>query len=159
MDGRGDGAGGEELDEREGVAVVFDKEDEDEDEAAEFEVRDGDSTDDEEMDDASDTEKPTEEAAEGAESEDELIIGGTKDRGKDARKQAVDKDIVPAHDIDAYWLQRQVSAKYPDPHLASSKATKVLEILAPRLRGLFARLRTSLSRSSTMSISSLSKCS
>ncbi|KAI5838977.1 putative pre-mRNA splicing helicase [Morchella snyderi] len=131
MDGRGDGAGGEELDEREGVAVVFDKEDEDEDEAAEFEVRDGDSTDDEEMDDASDTEKPTEEAAEGAESEDELIIGGTKDRGKDARKQAVDKDIVPAHDIDAYWLQRQVSSKYPDPHLASSKATKVLEILAP----------------------------
>ncbi|KAL0638958.1 Pre-mRNA-splicing helicase BRR2 [Maublancomyces gigas] len=129
MDGRGDGAGGEELDEREGVAVVFDKEDEDEDEAAEFEVRDGDETDEDIEDDGEDAENPTEEA-EGAESEDELVIGGTKDKGKE-RSKAVDKDVVPAHDIDAYWLQRQISSKYPDPHLASSKATIVLEILAP----------------------------
>ena len=129
MDGRGDRAGAEELDEREGVAVVFDNEDEDEDEAAEFEVKDGDETDEEEVgnEDENMDDKPRDEEAE---SEDELVIGGVGEDGKHRRKQTADKYAVPVHDIDAFWLQRQISAEYPDPHLASSKTTAVFEILS-----------------------------
>ncbi|RPB01060.1 Sec63-domain-containing protein [Choiromyces venosus 120613-1] len=126
MDGRGDGAGAEELDEREGVAVVFDNEDEDEDEAAEFEVKDGDESDEEDEDEEME-DKPREEEAE---SEDELVIGGARNKPGDRSKPTVDEYAVPAHDIDAFWLQRQISTKYPDPHLASSKTTTVFEILS-----------------------------
>jgi pre-mRNA-splicing helicase BRR2 len=41
-----------------------------------------------------------------------------------------DKGIVAAADIDAYWLQRQISSLYPDPHLASMKTSATFDILS-----------------------------
>ncbi|KAL7274426.1 Pre-mRNA-splicing helicase BRR2 [Rhizina undulata] len=130
MDGKGDGAGGEEeLDEREGVAVVFDEEDEDEDDIGEYEVKDGDETDEEGEEEDENAEKIEEDADDTA-SEDGLVIGADQGRGKDKIKQNADKEVVPAHDIDAYWLQRQISSLYPDPHLTSSKTATAFDILS-----------------------------
>ncbi|CAZ85684.1 unnamed protein product [Tuber melanosporum] len=89
---------------------------------------DGDESDEDESDESEDMEdKPKEEETE---SEDELVIGGARTRPGDRGKPTVDEYAVPAHDIDAFWLQRQISTKYPDPHLASSKTTIVFEILS-----------------------------
>ncbi|TGZ82009.1 putative pre-mRNA splicing helicase [Ascodesmis nigricans] len=125
MVGKGDNAGVEdELDEREGVAVIFDEEDEEDDDGAQFTTVMDEESEDEDQEVG---EKPTE----GAEDEDEdgLVIGADVRRKKD-RAKPVDKDAVSALDIDAYWIQRQISALYSDPHLASMKATSVFDILS-----------------------------
>jgi pre-mRNA-splicing helicase BRR2 len=116
-------------DENQGVAVVFD-EDED-DEEANFEVREGDSSDEEQDDD----EKPIEqmgadedEKPDGAlAGEEELIIQG--DTAAADRKTGTDQ-LIPAHEIDAYWLQRQIGQVYEDAHTQQEKTQEALNILA-----------------------------
>lgn len=132
LEGRGDGAGAdEELDEREGVAVVFDSDNEDDEDVAQFEVKDGPS--DDEASDEDDEEGGEKKAdGEGADADEEgegLIIGGEGRKGKD-KKSGADKYFVSARDIDAYWLQRQVSSLYTDPHLGSMKTATAFEILS-----------------------------
>jgi len=129
---KADGAGGEEeIDDREGVAVVFEDESDDEDDGVgQFVVRDDESDDEagageEEEGDA--TEKP---AADGEDGDDDGLVIGADSRKRKDRKQAVDKDIVPASDIDAYWLQRQISSLHPDPHLAAMKTAAAFDILS-----------------------------
>jgi pre-mRNA-splicing helicase BRR2 len=119
-DANGDDA---EIDERQGVAVAFD-EDEDEDEIVD-EVRDESSEDEEDEEgdsgEASET-KPAQPLG-----DDEMVLdsglGG-------ATKKGEDKSVIPARDIDAFWLQRQIGALYPDAHEQSDKTKDALRILS-----------------------------
>jgi pre-mRNA-splicing helicase BRR2 len=124
-----------ELDERQGVAVVFDESDEDQEGfGAVDEVRD----DDESDEDASDVEdRPGAEevataggAAEdmaGIDEDEEMVLDGAADTGK-GRSTAI-KNIIPAREIDAYWLQRQIGSIFPDAHIQNEKARTALDIL------------------------------
>ncbi|CAL1708451.1 unnamed protein product [Somion occarium] len=110
-----------EIDEEMGVAVVFDEEEQEEEEEEGFEIR-------EESEEESAAEEEAEEAPEGMlEGEEELVVGGVPSTARG--KKAVDKDIVSPHEIDAFWVQRQVSEVYPDPVTAADKAQAVLTIL------------------------------
>ncbi|KAF8212106.1 Sec63-domain-containing protein [Mycena galopus ATCC 62051] len=94
-----------EIDDEVGVAVVFDEEEQDEEDEERARGRS---------------------AREEAEDDDELVIGG---EASQAKKPKADKDIVPPHDVDGFWVQRQISEIYPDPVTAADKAASVLSIL------------------------------
>ncbi|KAH0544469.1 hypothetical protein FGG08_001366 [Glutinoglossum americanum] len=142
MEGGEDTAGeaGAELDERQGVAVVFDESDEDEDGIQRtYEVRDEDDTSDEELEDVEDRPGVEELAAaagtaegqhmDGAEPE-ELIINSAAGGGGGVESHKKNKDFIPAHEIDAFWLQRQVGGIYSDPHVQQKKTQEAMEILS-----------------------------
>ncbi|KAK3060469.1 hypothetical protein LTS18_008484, partial [Coniosporium uncinatum] len=119
------------LDERQGVAVVFDEEDEDEDAAQTFEVRDENDTSDEEEDAEEDGEQAAEApGADGMIGEDgddeEMII----DSGMNASENRSENKLIPAHEIDAYWLQRQIGQIYEDAHTQQEKTQDALQILS-----------------------------
>lgn len=107
-----------EIDEEQGVAVLFDEEEDEEDEEEGYEVSD-------ESDEEEGAPDATVEALDGV--DDELVIGGDS-TGRD-KKAKTDKDIVSPHDIDGFWVQRQISEVYPDPVTAADKAASVLSIL------------------------------
>ena len=132
--------GGAELDERQGVAVVFDESDEDNDDgvARTFEVKDDDepSSDEDEADDmpnapnANDTANG--DAASPAEDEDgeEMIIDGGTGRSTSKQDRKIKENVVHSHEIDAYWLQRQIGSIYTDAHVQQTKTQEALQILA-----------------------------
>lgn len=141
MDGDGGiGAeGGAELDERQGVAVVFDDSDEDEDEdgiARTNEVRDEDepSSDEEVQDDkqapGAETNGKTDEMpdADGVGDEQMVIDGGMESSTKRNTKSR--QNNIAVHEIDAFWLQRQVGSIYTDAHIQQTKTQESLKILA-----------------------------
>lgn len=124
--------GGAELDERQGVAVVFDEEDEEDERMATVdEIRDDDEVSDEEEADEQDRPDIEEVASAGGAAtdrealEEEIILEGGADREEKRRG----KDFVPAREIDAYWLQRQIGAIYSDAHIQQEKARDALVIL------------------------------
>ncbi|KAK5082295.1 Pre-mRNA-splicing helicase BRR2 [Lithohypha guttulata] len=122
--------GGAELDERQGVAVVFDESDEDEDgaqrnEVLEPEEDDSDAEPDETRSDAE--QEPRDEDAQDGIVEDEMVVDGGLSK---TSKKKSDTDLVPIHDIDAYWLQRQLGSIYNDAHIQQTKAQEVLQILS-----------------------------
>jgi pre-mRNA-splicing helicase BRR2 len=128
-----DGADGEgrEDDDNQGVAVVFDEDEDDEEGAQTFEVRDGDTSDEEE-----DEERPIEQIGgdEDAEEVDDALAVGEEtivqgDIASADRKEDVDR-LVPAHEIDAYWLQRQIGQVYEDAHAQQEKTQEALDMLA-----------------------------
>ncbi|KIH87831.1 pre-mRNA-splicing helicase BRR2 [Sporothrix brasiliensis 5110] len=143
----------EEIDERQGVAVDFEEDDEDED-AIVNEVRDVSSEDEDDGDDdeaGDDEDRPglAEEANAGGagvdrdEEElgfvdgDAMIIdpsasAAAASRGgrQPGKSKAKDETFVPARDIDAYWLQRQIGRLYPDAHVQHDKTTQALHILS-----------------------------
>ena len=125
MDGDADG----ELDERQGVAVVFDEEDEDDERMGTVdEIRDDDELSDEDEADQQDVDDATGEKAdlEGLEESEEMVIDG----GLDRRDDKGDKRLaVAAREIDAYWLQRQIGAAYSDAHIQQEKALEALDIM------------------------------
>ncbi|KIW04152.1 uncharacterized protein PV09_04959 [Verruconis gallopava] len=110
------------LDDRQGVAVQFGEEDEDE---QTFEVR--------EQGDASDDEAPGEAAAEEdvetkpaeVDEEGEMVIGSKPIDELDAKEVG----IIPAYEIDEYWLSRQIGKEYKDAHEQSEKTKAAFEIL------------------------------
>ncbi|OJJ71614.1 hypothetical protein ASPBRDRAFT_42964 [Aspergillus brasiliensis CBS 101740] len=127
LEGEGEG----ELDERQGVAVVFDEEDEDDERMGTVdEIRDDDESEDEEADqqEATGIDETTTEKAdlEGLEEAEEMVIDGGLGRDADRRDKG---STIPAREIDAYWLQRQIGAAYSDAHIQHEKATQALEIL------------------------------
>ena len=131
-----DGAeGGAELDERQGVAVVFDESDDDEDGgAATFEVRDEHEA---SSDDEPDREDADEIRADGngaSDNEDSSGEGMTIDGGVEEPVSRTSKDkgqvAIPIHEIDAYWLQRQVGSVYTDAHEQQIKSQDALRILS-----------------------------
>jgi pre-mRNA-splicing helicase BRR2 len=129
-----DGLGGgneAELDERQGVAVVFDESDEDEEGLRGIdEVRDEDES-DEEASDIEDRPGAEEVAAAGdstdLDGDEEMIFDGGR---IGETKVTADKLIVPVREIDAYWLQRQISAIFPDEHEATEAAQSSLDLLS-----------------------------
>jgi pre-mRNA-splicing helicase BRR2 len=121
MGDAGEGAD-DELDDRQGVAVQFGDEDEDE---QTFEVREeGDATDDEAAGDADEDEEQESKPAE-VDEDGEMIIGS---KPIDEVEQK-DAGIVPAYEIDEYWLSRQVGKAYTDAHEQSEKTRAAFEIL------------------------------
>lgn len=113
------------LDDRQGVAVAFEDEDEEDDIVPE--VRDYSSEDDEAESDEDDATKE----ADGAEAEalqvgDEMILDSA-DGARDAKEDGMS---VPAREVDAFWLQRQVGKIYPDPKEQHDKTQDALGILS-----------------------------
>lgn len=130
----GEGAGEEEdLDEQQGVAVDFGDEDEDEDEGRTFEVRDEDEESEDEL--AMGTEELAEDGAgppsdaegDGEEEEDGLVI---ENQARRSAREEADPNFVPAHEIDAYWLQRQVGQVYEDAHIQTEKTREAEAIMS-----------------------------
>ena len=130
MEGAAEGDAGAELDERQGVAVVFDEEEDEDRMGTVDEVRDEDELTDEEADEQ---QKPEIEEAgvERGDLEDladteEMVIDGGVDRDEKRKEKEL---IIPAREIDAYWLQRQTGAAYSDAHIQHEKARDALELL------------------------------
>ena len=134
--------GGAEIDDRQGVAVVFDESDEDEDGIAHVhEVRDESDTSEDEEGDAEERPGAEEAATAGgaadqrsqgsAESGDDeaMILDGQSNGARTANARKQDDDVVPAHEIDAFWLQRQIGQIYADAHVQQAKTQEGLEIL------------------------------
>ena len=132
--------GGAELDERQGVAVVFDESDEDEDEdgvARNKEIRDEDEPSSDE--EAQDEDQGLEAGANGQpddktksdDAEDEgMVIDGDMDATPTKRDSKARHNTIAVHEIDAYWLQRQIGSLYDDAHIQQTKTRKGLQILA-----------------------------
>lgn len=128
-----------ELDEKQGVAVVFDEDEDDEEGGAQtFEVRDEDEpSSDEEPDDAEASEdevtangKPGEDPVEDTGEGEEMIIDGDIDAGSTRKERKPEKNVISVRQIDAYWLQRQIGAIYTDAHIQQSKTQEALQLLS-----------------------------
>ncbi|GAB1311291.1 Pre-mRNA-splicing helicase BRR2 [Madurella fahalii] len=126
--------GEDEIDGRQGVAVNF----EDEDEGMVNVVRDESS---EEEDNADEEDRPDlDEVAEGGEAGQDRVEeeAGLADSDAmvidiappDEKAKSEEKNYVPARDIDAYWLQRQIGRLYPDAHVQHDKTLLALKILS-----------------------------
>ena len=127
---------GADIDERQGVAVDFGSEDEDEEgNGRSFEVRDQDEESDDEL------EMGTEEVADDGpappqDGEGESDEDGEEDgmviesRPRQRQRQDRDPNFVAAHDIDAYWLQRQIGQIYEDAHIQSEKTRNAEEMMS-----------------------------
>ncbi|KAI9813084.1 MAG: DEIH-box ATPase [Pycnora praestabilis] len=139
MDGVGEEGEGADLDERQGVAVVFDESDEDEDGVARtYEIRDEDESSDEEAETGEDRLNAEEAtavvpAAEGRDhgevGEEMIIDSGLNGDGAGTSKR-VDHKLIAAHEIDAYWLQRQIGHIYTDAHIQQAKTQEALQLLS-----------------------------
>lgn len=139
-DGEGNGEDGAEIDDRQGVAVVFDDNSEDEDgQEMVNEIRD-ESSEDEDEGDVEDRPGAEEGATAGGaandgdedshelpEEEAMIIDSGAGDRVNPKDKE---KSFIPAREIDAYWLQRQIGAIYSDAHTQQVKTQEALTILS-----------------------------
>lgn len=124
-----------EIDQETGVAVLFDDEDEESDQdGVGYVVRD--SSDDSEASD--DEAAPRNNAvdthqidAQGDDSQDDgLLIGSTSSAAANGDAKHRDPLHVSPRDIDAFWVQRQISQHYTDAHEASEKADSAFDILS-----------------------------
>lgn len=125
-----------EIDDRQGVAVAFEDEDED-GEGIVDEVREDSSEDEDEEDGPGLEEEAT---AGGAADErdqedadladgDIMVIDSAPNGGK-VQKKDKDTNYIPAFQIDAFWLQRQIGRVYPDAHIQHDKTSQALQILS-----------------------------
>ncbi|KAK3311268.1 Sec63 Brl domain-containing protein [Chaetomium strumarium] len=127
-------AGEDEIDGRQGVAVNFENE---EDDGMVDVVRD-ESSEDEDLEDEEDQPGLQEVAESGEADQDRDEEGGGLGDGEamvidavpDGTAKSQDKNFVPARDIDAYWLQRQIGRAYPDAHIQHDKTSQALKILS-----------------------------
>ncbi|OAX81734.1 hypothetical protein ACJ72_03925 [Emergomyces africanus] len=131
--------GGEELDERQGVAVVFDESDEDEDNMAR-EVRDADEPSDDDMSDEEDQPGLEEVATAGGAAaeqdeagtpDEEIVIDGATEASRDDKTKGSAK-FVPVREIDAYWLQREIGSIYSDAHIQQEKTQEALRMMSEK---------------------------
>ena len=133
---------GTEIDDRQGVAVEFDENSEDE-EGNEMvrEVREessedegGDLEDGHGEDAAADLEGNEEENRSIPAEEAMIIDSNLEDSSANKDKT---KSFIPAREIDAYWLQRQIGSVYLDAHIQQVKTHKALHFLsgAPDFEG------------------------
>ncbi|KAK5124119.1 hypothetical protein LTR85_001822 [Meristemomyces frigidus] len=134
-DEMGDDAGdGADIDERQGVAVDFEDEDEVEEGGGRtFEVREEDEESEDELGMGTaevvgeDAEPPAGEAADDEEEEDDAMV--IKNRRRQVAREDRDPNVVPAYEIDAYWLQRQIGQVYEDAHIQSEKTRNAEQIM------------------------------
>ncbi|KAH8732787.1 pre-mRNA splicing factor [Phaeosphaeriaceae sp. PMI808] len=106
-----------------GVAVVFDEDDEDEEGAQNFEVRDADTSDEED-----EVETAVEQIGDDMVDTEEMVIQG--DIATSTNQKDDTDHLIPAHEIDAFWLQRQIGQVYEDAHTQQEKTQDALNILA-----------------------------
>lgn len=114
--------GDAEIDERQGVAVTFDDEDED---AVADEVHEVLS--ESEVGDADEADDPDSAVADEPGIDEEVLADPD---GSGSRQENDKKHLVPARDIDAFWLQRQIGTLYPDAHEQTDKTKAALRILS-----------------------------
>ncbi|KAL0469101.1 Sec63 domain-containing protein [Neurospora intermedia] len=124
--------GDDEIDGRQGVAVNFEN-DEDDDGMVDV-VRD-ESSDEEDF--AEDEELPdSNEVVDGEGGQEEMvedILNGEAmviDSAPEGKKSGSDDNSIPARDIDAFWLQRQIGRLYPDAHIQHDKTMSALKTLS-----------------------------
>ncbi len=131
-----DAAEGADIDERQGVAVDFgDEDDEEEGGGRTFEVRDeGEESEDElamGMEEVAEDDAGPPQDGEGQDDEmeedDGMVIENTS---RQRKREERDPMFVPAHDIDAYWLQREVGQIYGDAHIQSEKTQEAERIMS-----------------------------
>ncbi|ORX36116.1 Sec63 Brl domain-domain-containing protein [Kockovaella imperatae] len=118
------GEGEERAVDGEGVAVLFEDEEDDEDDEQEFEVKGRDSEEESDEEDDEDEDEESEAGSAPAEDADEALV-----LGRETKRKKTDSDRVSPHDIDAFWLQRLISASYPDPVQSADFTTQALEYL------------------------------
>lgn len=129
----GEGAADEaDLDEQQGVAVDFGDEG-DEEGGRTFEVRDEDEESEDDL--AMGTEEVAEDGAgpppdeeRGEDEDDEEVV--IESRPRRSAKEKEDPNFVPAHEIDAYWLQRQIGQLYEDAHIQTEKTRDAEKIMS-----------------------------
>ncbi|RCI07855.1 hypothetical protein L249_5800 [Ophiocordyceps polyrhachis-furcata BCC 54312] len=113
-----------EIDERQGVAVTFD-DDQDENDVVE-EVN-------EELSEDDVSEEDEDENRNAAEN-DEVVFDNEElaldTNAPGAKNKKDESHSVPARDIDAFWLQRQIGTLYPDPHEQTDKTKTALRLLS-----------------------------
>ncbi|KAK0628424.1 Sec63 Brl domain-containing protein [Bombardia bombarda] len=127
--------GEDEIDGRQGVAVNFEN---DEDDDGMVDVVREESSEDEE-DEADEEDQPgIEEVAVGGEAgqdrdEEEAGLADGEamviDSVPDGKGKSQEDNYVSARDIDAFWLQRQIGKVYPDAHTQHDKTLSALQIL------------------------------
>ncbi|KAK5654988.1 hypothetical protein OQA88_6747 [Cercophora sp. LCS_1] len=129
------GEADDEIDGRQGVAVNFENEEDDDgmvdvvrDESSEDEgVDDEDRPELDEVADGGEAGQDRDEEEAGLVDGEAMII----DSGPDSkRSKEQEKNYIPARDIDAYWLQRQIGKVYPDAHTQHDKTLSALKILS-----------------------------
>ncbi|KAI0164808.1 Sec63 Brl domain-containing protein [Xylariaceae sp. FL1272] len=131
----------DELDDRQGVAIEFDEEDEDEDATILNEIRDESSEDEAEVEDDGEEVIMGGENAHGGSPDGEVGAGPAPpvdddamviDSGLEKKKKdpSQEKNYIPARDIDAYWLQREIGSIYSDAHTQHDKTADALRILS-----------------------------
>lgn len=119
-----DAEDGDDLDDRQGVAVVFD--DEEDEEAMANEIRDQSSDEESEIEDGKESKREGEEVDIAEFDDDEAMVLDASRSGDKTRTT----NSIPARDIDAFWLQRQIGKLYNDAHTQHDKATEALHILS-----------------------------
>lgn len=122
----GDANGEVEMDERQGVAVTFDDEEEEDNDDIVNEVHEESSED--EAGDQDDEEN--QDAAEADDTAADNEDASLKPDGLGAKSKDVDTRSIPARDVDAFWLQRQIGTLYPDAHEQTDKTKEALRILS-----------------------------
>ncbi|KMU90181.1 ATP-dependent DNA helicase MER3 [Coccidioides immitis H538.4] len=127
---------GEELDERQGVAVVFDESDEEEEGLrADLEVRDDvDISEGEEASDQEDRPDTTVSTADRtpdgiSSADDQMVLDGDNELSSGTKADITTK-LVPVREIDAYWLQRQIGSVYADAHIQHEKSQEAFRIMS-----------------------------
>lgn len=125
------------LDEDEGVAIDFNiGAEEDEDGIVRTaEVRDEDETSDEDPEEFAGRHGAEEAAAAGGagdEGSEDEVAGEDEEMVIDSRldEEEHQVDFIPAHEIDAFWLQRQVGSVYQDAHAQQEKTQEALDLLS-----------------------------
>ncbi|KAK1781120.1 Sec63 Brl domain-containing protein [Copromyces sp. CBS 386.78] len=124
--------GDDEIDGRQGVAVNFEN---DEDDDGMVDVVREESSDEEDF--AEDEERPdSNEVVDGEGGQEEVvedILSGEAmviDSAPEGKKSKSDDNAIPARDIDAFWLQRQIGRLYPDAHIQHDKTMSALKTLS-----------------------------
>ena len=113
-----------EIDDEVGVAVVFEDEEEDEEDEEEgYEIR--------EESDEEDVQGDDDGSAEGVVDDDDgdAIVFGVGSSSRTTKSAKSPTDRISPHEIDGFWLQRQIAEVYPDPVTATDKTTDALNIL------------------------------
>lgn len=109
-----------------GVAVLFeDDEEEDEGDGA-YELRNEGSEDEDSADEDSKSTSGGDAASDLDNGDGGMIIGDAPHRQRKGRRD----DMVAPHDVDGFWLQRLITSAYPDPQQANELTTKTLELLS-----------------------------
>ncbi|KAM7185458.1 pre-mRNA splicing helicase [Rhypophila sp. PSN 637] len=128
--------GDEEIDGRQGVAVNFEN---DEDDDGLLDVVRDESSEGEDEDDEQDNPELQESALGGDagkdrdEEEIDVLEGETMvldSAPEGAKNKDQDQNFIPARDIDAFWLQRLIGKVYPDAHAQHDKTLSALKILS-----------------------------